>query len=102
MSEEHTEQETHVCRGCCGAGENEVAEPRSRGVGSRRISKLKNPRQAESETQEKITVTNSMDLQGSHFLYTQATEKSIKDPGLRLQALQWLWNLCRNLPHKSP
>ena len=27
MSEEHTEQEVHICRGCCGAGENEVKEP---------------------------------------------------------------------------
>ncbi len=33
---------------------------------------------AEEEGQDKITVTTTMDLQGSHFLYTQATEKSIK------------------------
>lgn len=33
---------------------------------------------AEEESQDKITVTTTMDLQGSHFLYTQATEKSIK------------------------
>lgn len=33
---------------------------------------------AEEEGQDKITVTTTMDLQGSHFIYTQATEKSIK------------------------
>jgi len=36
------------------------------------------PENNDVKNQEKITVTNSMDLQGTHFCYTQATEKSIK------------------------
>ena len=81
MSEEHTEQEAYICRGCCGAGENEVTESDDNGfeageleAGDLEAEAPENP----EEAQEKITVTTSMDLQGSHFLYTQATDKSIK------------------------
>lgn len=81
MSEEHTEQETHVCKGCCRTDENEVLEPKvGVEVGELEADDLEAeaPETAEEEAQEKITVTTSMDLQDSHFLYTQATEKSIK------------------------
>lgn len=82
MSEEHTEQETYACRGCCEAGENEVTEPEVDGLESDELEnediEAEAPENAEEEAQEKITVTTSMDLQGSHFIYTQTTEKSIK------------------------
>lgn len=82
MSEEHPEQETHVCTGCCGAGENEVIEAKVGELEAEEFEtrdlEAEKPESAEEEAQEKITVTTSMDLQGSHFLYTQATEKSIK------------------------
>ncbi|HHV24827.1 MAG: 4Fe-4S binding protein [Methanosarcina sp.] len=82
MIEEHPEQETHVCTGCCGAGENEVIEAKVKELEAEEFEtrdlEAEKPEPAEEEAQEKITVTTSMDLQGSHFLYTQATEKSIK------------------------
>ena len=92
MSEEHKEQETHVCRGCCGAGENEIAEAQADELEEEKFEageseaeeleaeniKTEEPGTSEGEPQEKITVTTSMDLQGSHFLYTQTTEKSSK------------------------
>lgn len=80
MSEEHTEQETHICRGCCGTEENEVTEPEATEPEDFEAEDLEAeaPETDESEAQEKITVATSMDLQGSHFIYTQTTDKSIK------------------------
>jgi 4Fe-4S ferredoxin len=44
-------------------------------------SQAESPEESQDESQEeseKITVTTGMDLQGSQFIYTQTTEKSIK------------------------
>jgi 4Fe-4S ferredoxin len=81
-SEKCPDQETHTCDGCCGAGvceepENEVCEPEPE------VFEFEEPETSvsegsEDENQEKITVTKNMDIQGNHFLYTQATEKSLK------------------------
>ena len=66
-----------ACGGCCcGAGENEEPE---KGAGELESEEFEEQAEAEpEENPEKLTVTTSMDLQGSHFLYTQATEKSLK------------------------
>ncbi len=97
MSEECPKKEAHVCNGCCEAGEIETEELETGETkneepetGETKTEELEAgeyesegpepavPESSESENQEKITVTNSMDLQGTHFLYNQATEKSIK------------------------
>ena len=97
MSEECPKKEAHVCNGCCEAGEieteeletgetkNEESETGETKTGELEAGESESeepepevPESSESENQEKITVTNSMDLQGTHFLYNQATEKSIK------------------------
>ena len=79
------DKEIHVCNGCCGTGEGEEPE-----IGENEVSgpdsedlEFEEPEAAvsgdsEGEEQEKITVTTSMDIQGTHFIYTQATEKSLK------------------------
>ncbi|WP_394326017.1 4Fe-4S dicluster domain-containing protein [Methanosarcina horonobensis] len=80
--EECPEQETQVCGGCCcGAGETEEPEKGKNEIEDIESEEFEEQAEAEpeeDENQEKITVTTSMDLQGSHFLYTQATEKSLK------------------------
>ncbi|AKB29276.1 Polyferredoxin protein MvhB [Methanosarcina siciliae T4/M] len=79
--EECPEQETQACDGCCcGAGENEEPEKGENETEDLESEDFEEPEEAEpeEENQEKLTVTTSMDLQGSHFLYTQATEKSLK------------------------
>ncbi|AAM06246.1 TPA: 4Fe-4S binding protein [Methanosarcina acetivorans] len=79
--EEFPEQETQVCGGCCcGAGENEESEKGENETEDLESEEFEEQAEAEpeEENQEKLTVTTSMDLQGSHFLYTQATEKSLK------------------------
>lgn len=100
MNQERSEQEIHVCSGCCGARENETpgaeksvsedGETEARELEVQDLESLSskvetsdssgNDSESEDETenQEKITVTNSMDVQDNHFIYTQATEKSIK------------------------
>jgi 4Fe-4S ferredoxin len=77
VSEEYTEREVPLCRGCCETGENEVIEAETEEFETEDLE-AEAPETAEEESQERITVTTSMDLQGSHFIYTQATEKSIK------------------------
>ena len=81
MSEESPKKEASVCNECCNecceAGETETEESEVKKLESEESepSALEN---SEGENQEKITVTNSMDVQGDHFLYSQATEKSIQ------------------------
>jgi 4Fe-4S ferredoxin len=102
VSEECHEQKAHVCTRCCGTGEVEVEESGTGEIEAEEPETGKNknekfeageleteeveseeleavvPENRQGENQEKISVTNSMDLQGTHFLYNQATEKSIK------------------------
>jgi 4Fe-4S ferredoxin len=93
VSEESPKQETQVCSECCNecceAGEIETeskdAKTEVLKVEESEVKELESeesepsaPENCECEDQEKITVTNSMDVQGDHFLYSQATEKSIK------------------------
>ncbi len=80
------DQEIHVCNGCCGTGEgeepeigeNEVSGPDSEDLEFEEPEAAVSGGDSEGEEQEKITVTTSMDIQGTHFIYTQATEKSLK------------------------
>ncbi|HWR25160.1 MAG TPA: ferredoxin, partial [Methanosarcina sp.] len=76
MSEE--KQEKCVCQSCC--EETETKEPKCSEPSIEELE-AEEPEPAEPESSEapeenpeKITVTNSMDIQGSHFLYTQGTE----------------------------
>ena len=97
MNEEYDEQKAHIRDGCCEPKKIETAEPKieknrnEKSEAGGYKSKEFEAKDLESEgvesvvpenndvkNQEKITVTNSMDLQGTHFCYTQATEKSIK------------------------
>ncbi len=97
MNEEHDEQKAHIRDGCCEPKKIETAEPKT-GKNENEKSEAGGykskefeaedleseglesvvPENNDGKNQEKITVTNSMDLQGTHFCYTQATEKSIK------------------------
>lgn len=92
MSDDGLKSETCGCRGCCETtqpemhcSENEITvtetefeKPDQEDIEFDDIS-TSAPEAGEGENQEKLTVTNSMDVQGSHFVYTQATEKSIKN-----------------------
>jgi 4Fe-4S ferredoxin len=91
MIEEPSKKEINFCNECC----NECCETEEIGTEETKTEKIENekseamefesdesantvPENSTGENQEKITVTNSMDIQGTHFLYNQATEKSIK------------------------
>jgi 4Fe-4S ferredoxin len=97
VNEEYDEQKVHKRDGCCGPrkieteeskkGKNENEKSEAWGYKPEEVEakELESegleyvvPENNEGGHQEQITVTNSMDLQGTHFCYNQVTEKSIK------------------------
>ncbi|HII00849.1 TPA: 4Fe-4S dicluster domain-containing protein [Methanosarcinaceae archaeon] len=85
-SGQEPEEEIPVCKGCCcGDGKAGPEEPCAEELEAEELKAEESENEgaeetgAEEEGQDKITVTTTMDLQGSHFIYTQATEKSIKN-----------------------
>ncbi len=114
MSEEYPKQEAHICNECCNecceAEETETEEPKSEETETEEIeskeaktevlkaeeseveelesekSETSAPENSESENQEKITVTNSMDVQGRSFSLFPGNRKVDQD----------LWTMTTN------